>query len=1230
MDANEITAQTSSTITVAGSGYNFSVNYGYFVQNHINCLTYQGAWCYNATEKKVYIYSTSDPAALGVQVSFDQYSLYQNQADYYDFDQLTFEGSYQEAGLIRFSDHVNFTGCKVQHHGFNGITTYVSENLTIDGCYLEDIQNNAANLVDASHFSTVRKSRFKDIAMVPGAGGNGDGEYMCIFHGNSTDDHLVEDCNIDNTGYIGVYFRGNNTTVRRNIASNCCQLKADGAAFYSFGHGVTNINVSCTRNIALNTVGNLEGTTGTQGDCAGYYLDDGCVNVSLTENYSKGNAYGIYLHNNQDCTITNNYSLLNTVVQLRFSDDDVQGATTLRMRNLTVTGNKIKAGVGQLAVEARTIGDYAASDPFLYGLVNNNNIDAAEATPFRLHLTNNYDNYYDLAGWRSNAAFDLNSTTNAIDDTEIIFLVNDTEATETYSLTKVYKSWDNIENDSGEITLDPNESVLLFEVEGLYFYTADVNPAGFGTAAVDVSPVRENETVTFTATPAAGKQFVKWTRDGFDFAFQNPFSFTPLDISNESADLVAQFEDIPPTTYTLDLLESPLAGGSTTEISTGPYEEGDTVQLDATPASGYIFSHWEISGSSVSTSASYSFAMPAANTTITAVFVAVFTVAISQNIPAGGSISEVTTGPYEQGDTVQVEATPATGYRFLRWEEGGLQVSTSELYMFAMPAEDRSLVAIFELITFALTLTDTPTGSGTLTGAGPHVPGASVAVSAVANEGYSFAYWMEGSEVISTDASFTYTMPEADSTLTAFFESTTPSGGLTQYELTISTTPESGGTVTGANFYTEGDTVQVTATPSDTFPGNRFLYWKKDDQIVSYDEVYSFTMPAANTLLVAHFELSETSTAEAMDLVRDYIRISLSPTIPAEGLIEMEAQLEFEQVYGSGTFTPIAEYLNPYLHSLSRVDFHVDRALLGKMAFHRPNLALGLDTETLEGIVHRYRLRHALLVDGVQEGGESLTSSRHAWLAGRPYTFPDVNPWEGKAYLWLTTRPMVRPVYTMEKSIFYVLPLETGEYTLEQTIHYKNTVKETVSRPLGTQDRYRPFAFRYFLPEDWEDILQIELRLAGRILSEEVLTLRPQANPRYPQQVFYGNSLGGFDSFCFAGKKEQFFEASAEIFESNLQPDHDRQEGTLSAYNQLAFDSLILRTGYISLPEKTALKDMILRNHTYMVSGSSLQRIVLQPTESFDQKDGEYLHAQEYRARLAHNNNSYYGRDPRQ
>lgn len=453
---------------------------------------------------------------------------------------------------------------------------------------------------------------------------------------------------------------------------------------------------------------------------------------------------------------------------------------------------------------------------------------------------------------------------------------------------------------------------------------------------------------------------------------------------------------------------------------------------------------------------------------------------------------------------------------------------------------------------------------------------------------------------------------------------------MAEYTLTITTTGGSGGTTTGAGTYEEDTLVPVTATASGGFPGNRFLYWMIDGEIVAFEAAFSLRMPADNTTLVAHFELSNAGPAQAVDMVRDFVRVSLEPSIPATGVVEMEATLEVEYSFGSGTFTPVTPYLNPYLYDLERVDFYVNRALLGLLNYHRPNLSLTTGTETAAKLLYRYRLRHQLLVDGVPDGSEAVTAARHAWMAGRPYRYPDLDVWEGKAYLWLSTRPLNRNVCPMEHQLLYVLPLEDGTYVLEETKTYANGTTATTLRSLGVQEQYRAFVFRYELPADWANIAQVSLRLAGRELAAEVLTLRPRANPRYAVQVLYGNSLGGFDSYCFAGKQENYSEPFGELLERELQPDHDRQEGTLETYNQGSFDSLVLRTGYLSLEEKLALKDMELRNHMYVVDGNQLMRVVLEPAERLDEKDGDTIHGLSYRARVAHVNRSYYGRDPRQ
>jgi len=72
---------------------------------------------------------------------------------------------------------------------------------------------------------------------------------------------------------------------------------------------------------------------------------------------------------------------------------------------------------------------------------------------------------------------------------------------------------------------------------------------------------------------------------------------------------------------------------------------------------------------------------------------------------------------------------------------------------------------------YTLTLVADPAAGGTVIGDGEYEEGDEVTVTATANTGYEFVNWTDASQaVVSTNASFVYTMPAADVTLTANFE----------------------------------------------------------------------------------------------------------------------------------------------------------------------------------------------------------------------------------------------------------------------------------------------------------------------------------------------------------------------------------------------------------------------------------------------------------------------------
>jgi len=71
------------------------------------------------------------------------------------------------------------------------------------------------------------------------------------------------------------------------------------------------------------------------------------------------------------------------------------------------------------------------------------------------------------------------------------------------------------------------------------------------------------------------------------------------------------------------------------------------------------------------------------------------------------------------------------------------------------------------------------------------------------------------------------------------------------YNLTLIASPAEGGTVAGSGLYEGGTIVTATATAAETYV---FKYWMNEvNEIVSEEAVYSFSMPANDLSLTAHF-----------------------------------------------------------------------------------------------------------------------------------------------------------------------------------------------------------------------------------------------------------------------------------------------------------------------------------------------------------------------------------------
>ena len=156
-----------------------------------------------------------------------------------------------------------------------------------------------------------------------------------------------------------------------------------------------------------------------------------------------------------------------------------------------------------------------------------------------------------------------------------------------------------------------------------------------------------------------------------------------------------------------------------------------------------------------------------------------YTITASASPTAGGTITGA--GTYNEGATVTLSATAATGYTFSKWTKNGTQVSTNATYSFTATA-DAAYVAVFTQNTYTITASASPSNGGTVSGAGTYASGATCTLVATANSGYTFTNWTKNGTQVSTNASYSFTV-SGNATYVANF--TENSGGGTSGDITI-------------------------------------------------------------------------------------------------------------------------------------------------------------------------------------------------------------------------------------------------------------------------------------------------------------------------------------------------------------------------------------------------------------------------------------------------------------
>lgn len=153
----------------------------------------------------------------------------------------------------------------------------------------------------------------------------------------------------------------------------------------------------------------------------------------------------------------------------------------------------------------------------------------------------------------------------------------------------------------------------------------------------------------------------------------------------------------------------------------------------------------------------------------------------------------------------------------------------------------------------------TPHGACSLnTSGGDYDEGSSVYLRAYGNTGYVFKGWYKGEEVISSSASFYYTMPAEDVVLQARFDydpsvPDNPNSMATNYTVLVKCKPVGGGSFnTSSTTAPEGSSVRLY---SYTNTGYIFKHWEDSEgKVLSTAQNFYYTIPHGNSVVYGVFE----------------------------------------------------------------------------------------------------------------------------------------------------------------------------------------------------------------------------------------------------------------------------------------------------------------------------------------------------------------------------------------
>ena len=177
------------------------------------------------------------------------------------------------------------------------------------------------------------------------------------------------------------------------------------------------------------------------------------------------------------------------------------------------------------------------------------------------------------------------------------------------------------------------------------------------------------------------------------------------------------------------------------------------------------------------------------------------------------------------------------------------------------PGWKAAISIVGQSYSYTINTSASPSYGGTVSGGGYYNGGESCTVTAQANDGYVFTNWIENGNVVSTNASYTFTV-NSNRSLVANFQAQPQS-----FTINVSAYPTNGGTAAGGGTYNQGASCTVTATAN---VGYTFTNWTENGNVVSTQANYTFQVNNNRSLVANFIEVGGDNCNIVFDLMDSY------------------------------------------------------------------------------------------------------------------------------------------------------------------------------------------------------------------------------------------------------------------------------------------------------------------------------------------------------------------------